>query len=58
MGLLDAVRRLFTIEGDEYRCGYCGSTFRYSTALAELPDLNCPYCGSTDIERVGESNGG
>ncbi|SIR12904.1 hypothetical protein SAMN05421858_1530 [Haladaptatus litoreus] len=49
MGLFDSVRRIFTIEGDEYRCHYCGRTFRYAV---ELPDLNCPYCDSTDIERI------
>ena len=53
MGLLGAITRLFTIEGDEYRCSHCGRTFRYPTSLADLPDLNCPYCDSTDIERMG-----
>ena len=60
MGLLGAIARLFTIEGDEYLCGYCGRTFTYSTGLADLPDLNCPYCDSTDIERMenGHQSGG
>ncbi len=57
MGLFDAITLIFTIEGDEYRCGYCGRTFRYSSELADLPDLDCPYCGSTDIERVEEDGG-
>ncbi|WP_227775508.1 hypothetical protein [Haladaptatus pallidirubidus] len=49
MGLFDSVRQIFTITGNEYRCHYCGRTFSYSV---ELPDLNCPYCDSADIERI------
>ncbi|WP_435154092.1 hypothetical protein [Haladaptatus sp. DFWS20] len=49
MGFFDSVKRIFTIEGDDYRCHYCGRKFAYST---DLPDLHCPYCDSPDIERI------
>ncbi|WP_458188643.1 hypothetical protein [Haladaptatus sp. NG-WS-4] len=52
MGLFDAVRRIFTIEGEEYRCRRCSREFAYSV---ELPDLHCPYCDSADIERLESS---
>ncbi|WP_458204710.1 hypothetical protein [Haladaptatus sp. NG-SE-30] len=54
MGLFDAVRRIFTVEGDEYRCRRCGREFAYSV---ELSNLRCPYCDSADIERMAPSEG-
>lgn len=56
MGVVDAVQRLFRIDGNEYRCGYCHRTFTYPSSLADLPDLNCPYCDSLDIERVSSNS--
>ena len=52
MGLLQSFRDAFEPDSDEgarYRCGNCDRRFSYEVVF-EQPD--CPYCDSTDVERV------
>lgn len=48
MGIFDAVKAIFTVDGNDYRCNDCGRKFAYSS---DLSDPACPYCDSTDVER-------
>jgi transposase-like protein len=52
MGLLQSFRDAFEPDSDEgarYRCRNCDRRFSYEVVF-EQPD--CPYCDSTDVERV------
>lgn len=50
MGPLQTLRDTFTPGGEfRYRCRNCGREFAYEV---EFVDPNCPYCDSTDVERI------
>lgn len=49
---LEAFRRLLTYRWDEtafYHCDHCDRSYAQP---AQLSDLDCPYCGSSDQERI------
>jgi transposase-like protein len=54
MGLLQSLRDAFEpddADGARYRCRNCDRRFAYGVVF-ERPD--CPYCDSTDVERVDD----
>lgn len=49
---VEAFRRLLTFRWDETAYHHCNHCDRSYAQPAHLTDLDCPYCGSPDQERI------
>lgn len=49
---LEAFRRLLSYEWEDQAYHYCDHCGRSYTQPGQLDDLDCPYCGSPDQERI------